>query len=154
MAVRPVLIRRPPAAVWAVLADGDRYADWVVGTHDSRPLEGDWPSVGATLRYVVRVGPWRLGGETVVRVNEPGRRLELEAHSGRLGTARIAIEIRPWGDDALVIVDEHPLRGPGGRMHNRSSEALLQLRHRRMLRQLARVVEGDEASRHPAGNAH
>ncbi len=154
MAVRPILIRRPPEAVWAVLGNGHRYAEWVVGTHDSRPLDGDWPAVGSALRYVVRVGPWRLSGQTVVRVNEPGRRLELEAHSGRLGTARIAIEIRPWGDDTLVIVDEHPLAGPGGRLHNRGSEALLQLRHRRMLRQLARVVEGDDPSRQPAGNAH
>ncbi|MBB0244297.1 SRPBCC family protein [Streptomyces alkaliphilus] len=141
MAVRPVLIRRSPAVVWKVLSDCRRYADWVVGTREARPSHGDWPEPGSALRYEVGVGPWRLPGRTVVRVCEPRRRLELEAEAGRLGTARIALELRPWGPDTLVIVDEHPLTGPGGRLHNALSEALLQQRHRRMLRNLASVVE-------------
>jgi uncharacterized protein YndB with AHSA1/START domain len=143
MAVRPVLIRRPPESVWAVLADGRRYADWVVGTHGSEPLDDDWPANGSAIRYVVRVGPWRLSGRTVVRGCEPGRRLELEAQSGALGTARIGIAVRPWGEGSLVEVDEHPLAGPGGKLHDWATDALLQLRHRRMLRRLARVVEAD-----------
>ncbi len=36
------------------------------------------------------------GGRSLSRV-EPPRWLELEADSGRSGTARIAIEVRPWG---------------------------------------------------------
>ncbi|MGK5532978.1 SRPBCC family protein [Streptomyces sp. URMC 129] len=141
MAIRPVLIRRPPEAVWAVLRDGHRYADWVVGTHASEPLDGDWPAVGSAIKYTVKAGPWHAGGRTVVRAHEPGTRLELEAQSGVLGSARISIEVRPWGEDTLVVVDEHPLTGPGGKLHNMASDALLQLRHRRMLRKLARVVE-------------
>ncbi|MCS0634907.1 SRPBCC family protein [Streptomyces sp. LP05-1] len=149
MAVRHRLIERPPEAVWAVLADGSRYADWVVGTSSSRQKDDRWPQEGSALAYTVSVGPWTGEGETVVRLVEPGRRLELEAKSGPLGTARIAFELRPWGDATLVVVDEHPLRGPGGLLHNTAADALLQLRHRAMLRRLAEVVER-EATR---GNA-
>ncbi|MGI5479001.1 SRPBCC family protein [Streptomyces lavendofoliae] len=142
MAVRHQLIKRPPEAVWAVLEDPSRYSDWVVGTSSSRPKTGDWPQTGSALEYTVRVGPWTADGETVVRLYDRPRCLELEAKSGALGTARIAIEVRPWGDETLVVVDEHPLRGPGGLLHNTVIDALLQLRHRAMLRRLADVIEG------------
>ena len=39
MAVRHHLIRRPPHAVWAVLADPVRYGEWVVGPSESTPLD-------------------------------------------------------------------------------------------------------------------
>ncbi|GAA2498159.1 SRPBCC family protein [Streptomyces gobitricini] len=143
MAVRHRLIKRPPEAVWAVLEDASRYSDWVVGTSSSRLKDGDWPKTGSTLEYTVHLGPRTAAGETVVRLYDPPRCLELEAKSGALGTARIAIEVRPWGDETLVVVDEHPLRGPGGLMHNSVVDALLQLRHRAMLRRLAEVVEGE-----------
>ncbi|MBR8638544.1 SRPBCC family protein [Streptomyces tuirus] len=143
MAVRHHLIRVGPRDVWAVLADGSRYAEWVVGTSASHPVRGRWPHTGAAIRYQVRLGPVHLDNETVVRHHEEGTRLELEAHAGVLGTARIAIELRPWGEHCLVIVDEHPLRGAGGRMHNVGIEALIQLRHRAMLARLARLCEHD-----------
>ncbi|MEW9520313.1 SRPBCC family protein [Streptomyces tubercidicus] len=141
MAVRHQLVKRAPEELWAVLADRSRYEDWVVGTARTRPEDGNWPEVGATLAYTVRVGPWEVGGQTVVRRSDPPRTLELEVDSGWLGTARIALEVRPWGADSLVIVDEHPLAGPGGRLHNAALDALLQLRHRSMLSRLAEVAE-------------
>ncbi|MFI6080308.1 SRPBCC family protein [Streptomyces sp. NPDC051217] len=141
MAVRHQLIERSVADVWAVLADGSRYGDWVVGTADSRPREGEWPEVGSSITYTIRLGRWSLSGRTIVRRCEAPGVLELEADSGWLGTARIAVEVRPWGDNALVIVDEHPLRGPGGLLHNTAVDALIQLRHRSMLARLADVVE-------------
>ncbi|MGW7053249.1 SRPBCC family protein [Streptomyces sp. NPDC054887] len=146
MAVRHQLIRTSPEAVWKVLSDGSRYSDWVVGTADSRPAEGHWPDVGASIEYAVHIGPWRLTGRTVVRRSEPPHEIELEAESGALGTARIAIEVRPWGDDALVVLDEHPLRGIGGALHNTALDAVIQLRHRSMLGRLAKVVESSSRS--------
>ncbi len=143
MAVRHRLIQVSPDAVWTVLADGERYAEWVVGTSRSSPLDGQWPRTGAVIRYEVRLGPLHLVNETVVRHCEEGVCLELEAHAGVLGTARIAIELRPWGEHCLVIVDEHPLQGAGGRLHNMGFEALIQLRHRAMLARLARLCESE-----------
>ncbi|MFD8789800.1 hypothetical protein [Streptomyces vinaceus] len=84
---------------------------------------------------------------TTVRHQEPGSELELEAHFKALGTARIFLQLRPWGEETLVVCDEHPLRGLGGALHNPGVEALLQLRHRGMLARLSRIVEErDEGS--------
>jgi hypothetical protein len=141
MAARHQLIARKPDAVWAVLANPSRYADWVVGTSESKPGEGRWPEVGSSLTYTVRLGPRAFEGQTIVRSNEAPRLLELEAHSGPFGTARIALELRPWGEHTLVIVDEHPLRGFGALVHNVALDGLLQIRHRSMLGRLAKVVE-------------
>ncbi len=141
MAVRHQLIHATPRQVWAVLADGSLYADWVVGTSDSRVTRGLWPEVGSALEYTVRIGPWTVAGTTVVRRVDAPAELELEVDSGPLGTARVAIEVRPWGKESLVIVDEHPLRGIGGTLHNAAVDALIQLRHRSMLARLANVVE-------------
>ncbi|MGI5472754.1 SRPBCC family protein [Streptomyces sp. CA-132043] len=153
MAVRHQLIARKPAAVWEVLADSRRYGDWVVGPTDSGPLDDTWPEVGSTIAYKLRLGVLEMTGRTVVRRHEPPRWLELEAHCDPLGSARIALDIRPWGEETLVILDEHPLRGFGGLVHNFALDALLQLRHRNMLKRLAKVVEGlpPEADRSGAG---
>ncbi|WP_431963724.1 SRPBCC family protein [Actinacidiphila sp. bgisy160] len=152
MAVRHRLVRGTREDVWAVLADGTLYGDWVVGPSSSRHSDGDWPAVGSSIEYTVRLGPVKLTGETIVRICRPPEQLELEALSGRLGTARIAFELRPWGQDTLVIVDEHPLRGPGGLAHNAALDALLQLRHRSMLGRLARAVEAHgESDRRDSG---
>ncbi|MFF4449769.1 SRPBCC family protein [Streptomyces sp. NPDC001502] len=141
MAVRNQLIHRSPQAVWAVLADPTLYGEWVVGPSESTPLDQLWPEVGSRLRYTVRLGPWSTEGVTTVRHRETGRELELEASFKALGTARIFLQLRPWGAETLVVCDEHPLRGIGGTLHNPVSEAALQLRHRGMLARLAGVVE-------------
>jgi uncharacterized protein YndB with AHSA1/START domain len=143
VAVRHRLIQASPQDVWAVLADGERYAEWVVGTSEATPDRGNWPELGSTIRYEVNLGPVTLTNETVVRRCEKGSALELEAKAGKLGTARIAIELRPWGSDTLVIVDEHPLRGPGGMVHNTGLELLIHLRHRAMLARLAKLCESE-----------
>ncbi|MFI2782380.1 SRPBCC family protein [Streptomyces sp. ALB3] len=151
MAARNRLIARPVEDVWAVLADSTLYGDWVVGTSGTRPGKGTWPQLGSSITYTVRLGRWSVTGSTVVRRCEAPRTLELEADSGRLGTARIAVEVRPWGEDSLVIIDEHPLRGPAGALHNSVAEALIQVRHRSMLARLAHVVESAARQRESAG---
>lgn len=113
MAVRHRLIRKPPEDVWGVLSDAEQYGDWVVGTSRVEQDEGRWPELGAALRYEIKIGLLTLHNRTVVRRSEPTAVLELEADSGPLGTARIAMELRPWGEHTLLILDEHPLRGAG-----------------------------------------
>ncbi|MER5967721.1 hypothetical protein [Streptomyces sp. NPDC002057] len=93
----------------------------------------------------MRLGPWSAEGVTTVRHTVPGRELELEASFGSLGTARIFLQLRPWGEETLVVCDEHPLRGPGGKLHNSVSEAAIQLRHRGMPARPAGLVERDRA---------
>ncbi|MFE4546397.1 SRPBCC family protein [Streptomyces sp. NPDC056785] len=149
MAVRHRLVRKSPEEVWEVLSDVARYGDWVAGTSRVEPSEGQWPQLGATLRYHIDIGPLTLNNRTVVRRSEPASVLELEADSGHLGTARIAIELRPWGEHTLVIFDEHPLRGVGGALHNGLLDAVLQVRNRVMLARLARLCEENDVPTPP-----
>lgn len=143
MAVRHRLVKASPHTVWDVLADGDRYAEWVVGTSSTHEMTGEWPHVDAKIAYEIRVGPVTLTNETVVRRCREPDVLELEARAGALGTARIAFELRPWGRHCLVILDEHPLQGVGGLLHNAAVEAVTQIRHRALLGRLAKVCEAD-----------
>jgi uncharacterized protein YndB with AHSA1/START domain len=137
-----VLINRSAEQVWQVLSDGWRYADWVVGTGAIDDVDAAWPAVGSSLGYRVGAGPLTFRNRTVVRIAEPQRRLELEAHAPPIGSARIAIEILRWTDrSAVVMIDEHPLSGPSYRVHGLLVEAALRLRNGRMMRNLARVVE-------------
>lgn len=141
MAVVNVLVERPRDQVWEVLADGTAYSDWVVGTSQIRAVDESWPEVGSSLHYTVGLGPLGLRGRTTVRAAEPGRTLGLEADAGPLGTARIAIELLDWDGDTVVVLDEHPLRGPAWFLHNAVSEAVLAVRGRPMVKNLARLVE-------------
>ncbi|MDR6979601.1 uncharacterized protein YndB with AHSA1/START domain [Streptomyces sp. 3330] len=154
MAVRHRLVKASPQTVWDVLADGDRYAEWVVGTSSTHERTGEWPHVDAKISYQIRVGPVTLSNETVVRRCREPDVLELEARAGALGTARIAFELRPWGRHCLVILDEHPLQGVGGLLHNAAVEAVTQIRHRAMLGRLAKVCEAEpEAGRSEGARA-
>ncbi|MET9293090.1 SRPBCC family protein [Streptomyces sp. NPDC003077] len=140
MAVRHVLIPAPPSAVWSVLCDGRKYQRWVVGPRTTEHMDDHWPEPGAAVRYRVGTPMWSFEGQTLVRACDPGERLELEAQAGCLGSARISIQLQPWGDGCLVVVDEHPLRGVGASAHNLALEAVLNLRNRRMLKKLTEVV--------------
>jgi uncharacterized protein YndB with AHSA1/START domain len=140
-----VLVERPREQVWDVLADGYAYKDWVIGTREIRAVDDGWPAVGTSLHYTVGWGPLALRGRTTVRQVEKGRRLGLEADAGPLGSARIVIDLDEWGGGTVVVLDEHPLRGPAYWLHSAVSETVLLVRGRPMVNQLARLVE----RRHP-----
>ncbi|KOG09850.1 MULTISPECIES: SRPBCC family protein [Streptomyces] len=141
------LIEAPPDAVWEVLSDGRSYARFVVGTHESWEQDGQWPVPGAELGYTLKLGPWSYRGRTLSRLCEPTHRLELEVHTD-VGSARVAFRIEPWGDGTLVLVDEHPLRGPAARWHNSAVDALMRWRNRKMLDRLAHVVASTREKTH------
>jgi uncharacterized protein YndB with AHSA1/START domain len=146
MAVLNVLVDRAPGQVWDVLSDGQSYARWVVGTKRIRDVDPRWPEQGSRIRFSVGMGPWTVEDVTTVRLVDRGRRLELEANAGWLGSARISINLLPWGDDhTLVILDEHPLTGPGRRWHTAVADTLLRVRNQRMVRSLARLVHARHA---------
>ena len=136
-----VLIERNLERVWDVLSEGWAYAEWVAGTQNIRDVDARWPEPGAQIHYTFGIGRWTIDDVTTVRVMEPRRRLELEAHAGWVGSARISIELVGWGEDrTVVVIDEHPLTGLGARWHSMPLDAALRLRNRRMMRSLARVV--------------
>jgi hypothetical protein len=79
--------------------------------------------------------------------------LELEIHAGRIGTARLLFEIRSWGEYTVVVLDEHPLSGPGAHLHNMLVDVGLRIRNRRMLDRLAKLIETEYDELSPDGLA-
>lgn len=141
VAMLNVLVKRSPEQVWTFLSRGDRYAEWVVGTREIRAVDDDWPAIGSSIHFTVGLGPLVIEDRTTVRNAEPMRMLEMEVHAGRIGTARLLFEIRPWGEHTVVVLDEHPLSGPGAHFHNMLVDLALRFRNRRMLDKLAELVE-------------
>lgn len=147
MAQLYAVVERPPSAVWEVLADGWSYDRWVVGTAEILEVDPAWPRVGSSLRYRVGWGPLSFEDRTYVRIAEPPHRLDLEAHALPAGTARIAVNVIDWDDKTLILLDEHPLTGPGAIFHTAATDVVLRLRNRQMLKRLVRLTE----ERAPAG---
>ncbi|QKZ23513.1 SRPBCC family protein [Streptomyces chartreusis] len=144
------LILSSPSEVWNLLSDGSRYGEWVTGTQEVLAVDPDWPDVGARLRVRVGMGRLTLDDTVVVRISEPRRRLELEARAEPFGAARIAMQLIPWGEHTLFVIDWHPLRGPGTRMHGLPVDYVVAIRNGMMLTKLARIaVREHEVS--PAG---
>ena len=134
------LILSPPSTVWRLLSDGRRYGEWVSGTQQVTAADPHWPDEGARLLVRVGLGPLVVEDTCVVRICEPQRRLELEAKADRFGAARIAMNLIPWGENTLFVLDWHPLRGPGTRMHGLPVDYLVSIRNGMMLTKLARIA--------------
>lgn len=134
------LILSPPSTVWNLLSDGFRYGEWVSGTQQIITVDPHWPAVGARLGVRVGLGPFTLDDTCVVRICEPERRLELEAKADPFGAARIAMNLIPWGGNTLFLLEWHPLRGPGTRMHGLPVDYLVSIRNGMMLTKLARIA--------------
>ncbi|MEU5551839.1 SRPBCC family protein [Micromonospora sp. NPDC047793] len=96
-------IRTPPERIFAVLADGWSYASWVVGAAHIRAVDAGWPAVGTRVHH--RLGPWplQINDRTVVGEMEPNRLLELEAHAGPLGIARVRLTLENISDTTTRI---------------------------------------------------
>ena len=96
-------IEAPPAAVWAVLATPETYAEWVVGARRIRDADVSWPKAGAKLYHEVGVLPFTLRDSTSVFESEPERRLVLQARARPLGVARVVIDLEKEGTGRTLV---------------------------------------------------
>src|SRR4051812_5558983 len=96
-------VQAPPARVFAVLADGWTYSDWVVGTTHIRDVDPNWPALGSELHH--KAGPWPLSlhDSSTVLLVETGRRLKLRAGLWPLGEAVVDIRLDPVGADRTLV---------------------------------------------------
>jgi len=142
-------LKATPAAVHAVLADGWAYAGWayagwVVGASHVRAVQGDWPAVRSRLFHASGTWPLLMEDHTQVEQLDPGRRLVLLAHGGRLGDARIELSLTPdgpTGGHTRVTMVETPVAGPGKWVHNPIADAVLTRRNTEALTRLGCLVE-------------
>jgi hypothetical protein len=140
--------RTTPDRVFAVLADGWSYSDWVVGTVHVRDVDPDWPAVGAKLHH--RAGPWPLSLEdsSTVTACEPGRSLTMNAGLWPLGEAIVDITLEPVGNLATrVTIEEDFERGPLLWARNKVNDLVLHRRNIESLRRLADIAERSPVDR-------
>jgi uncharacterized protein YndB with AHSA1/START domain len=131
----------PPDQVFAVLADGWTYSDWVVGTVHIRDVDPHWPQVGAKLHH--KAGPWPLSlqdSSTVLAV-EPDRLLRLRAGLWPLGSAVIEMVLEPVGEGRTRITMKEDFEaGPLLWVRNKINDLVLHRRNIESLRRLSDIV--------------
>jgi hypothetical protein len=134
-------IAADPDVVFATLAEGWFYSNWVVGASHVRAVAATWPAVGSRLHHASGAWPLVARDETVVESVEPGRSLGLLARGRPFGEARVLIELAAAPGGSTVTMAEAPVSGPGKWLHNPLTEALLARRNTESLARLAALVE-------------
>lgn len=136
-------VHAPPAAVWAVLADGWLYAAWVVGASRMRDVDDAWPAVGARLHHSFGVWPAILDDETQVVESEPDHLLRLVARGRPAGEAEVEVRLRRLGSDRTeVSMVEDVVSGPGTFVPRPVRQPPIALRNAEALHRLALLAEG------------
>lgn len=135
--------RSPPEAVFAVLADGHRYADWVVGAKRVRAVDDTWPEPGSRFHHEVGVGPLTIRDSSEVVSMDPPRKVVLEVRAFPAGKARVTLTITPGeGGGSEVLMEEVPTGGPAKTIDSWPLRRLTMLRNVESLKRLRRVVDG------------
>ncbi|SNY60120.1 SRPBCC family protein [Paractinoplanes atraurantiacus] len=152
MAIVQRTVQAPPDRVFAVLADGWTYSDWVVGTVHIRDVDESWPAVGSRLHH--KAGPWPLSlhDKSEVLIVEPDKRLRLNAGLWPLGEAVVDIKLEPApGGATKVTIEEDFERGPLLAVRNKLNDLVLHRRNIETLRRLADIAE--RSTRHTQRDA-
>jgi uncharacterized protein YndB with AHSA1/START domain len=139
-------VQAPPEQVFAVLADGWTYSDWVVGTAHIRDVDPLWPQVGTKLHH--KAGPWPLSlhDRSEVLAVVPNRSLTLRAGLWPLGAARVELKLDPAGNGATrVTMREDFEAGPLRTVRNKINDLLLHRRNIEALRRLADLAEREKS---------
>lgn len=142
----PLTVKRDTKAsrheVWAVLADGWTYSQWVVGNSRMRAVDANWPEVGSTIRHSIGVWPLLLDDLTVVQQCRPLEELVLLAKGRPFGKARITLRLYDTdGGGCRIEMAEVPVGVPMGWVPDRLSLAAAIPRNRECTWRLAALAE-------------
>jgi uncharacterized protein YndB with AHSA1/START domain len=138
MATVEQVINTTPERVFAVLADGWTYSDWVVGSAHIRDVDPEFPRSGFKLYH--KVGPWPLSveDESVSLECEAPYLLLLKVKLWPLGAGKVRFVLTPVGDkDTRVTMTEEFTEGPLVAARNKINHLMLRGRNKESLRRLA-----------------
>lgn len=142
-------VHASPGQVWAVLADGWRYATWAVGTTRVGEVDRAWPAVGSRLRHRAGAWPIAVDGHVEVLAGQPGRLLVLGTRAWPVGTTRLRIMMSANDSHGSIVrIAEDAAGGPVGLVPGRIRDRFLISRHQETLRRLAMVAEGQHVLEH------
>lgn len=136
-----ISIAAPPEDVFEVLADPERYVEWVVGTTETKAMDDAWPAEGSRLGYRVGLGPLALGDVTEVVEVRPPSRMVLRAHMRPLGTTAIELDLAADAGGTRLVMREEPASGFVRATHTRLTDVVLARRNDAALARLRRLVE-------------
>lgn len=147
----PLTVRRDTTAsrdqVWAVMADGWTYSQWVVGNSRMRAVSRDWPKAGSTIHHSIGVWPLLVNDLTVVEECRPLELLVLLAKGRPLGKARITLRLSDIdGGGCRIEMAEVPVGLPMGWVPNQLALAAAFPRNRECTWRLAAIAERREPS--------
>ena len=111
MAENEIDIAVPRERVFAILADAQRYADWLVGTDRVRDADDSWPAPGARLHHSIGAAGVTLDDSTEVLECDAPERLLLLAQLGPLGAFRVELLLRAEGESTHVTMNEVAVEG-------------------------------------------
>ena len=135
--------RSSPEDVFAVLADGWRYADWVVGAKRVRAVDDTWPEPGSQFHHEVGVGPLTIDDSSSLVAMDPPSQVVLEVRAWPAGKARVTITMTPReGGGTEVLMEEVPTGGPAKSIDSWPLRRLTMLRNVESLKRLRRIADG------------
>lgn len=153
MSVTENQIAAPPSAVWAVLADPDNYAGWVVGSRDVRDADPGFPAVGTRFHHTLAMGPFGLKDHSEVVESDAPRRLVLHVKARPFGRGYVELNLSPTDGGTHVEMREGPLSLIARLGHNPVADRLLHGRNVQALRRLAALAEGRAPTPRTSRNA-
>jgi uncharacterized protein YndB with AHSA1/START domain len=140
VAENEIVIEAPRERVFGILADPDRYAEWVVGTARVRDADSSWPAPASQLHHSVGAEPLTVDDRTEVLECEAPERLVLLAHIGPAGSFRVELVLRDEGTATHVTMREDAVEGVS-RLAGPATGALLTLRNALSLDRLKKLAE-------------
>ena len=152
MAVSRIDIGATIDEVFAALADGWTYADWVVGAQTIRGVDEGFPAVGTRLHHRVGVAAATIDDVTEVVECDSPHRLVLRASAGPVGQAAIAFDLAPMGASTSITMQERPIGDEPPAKAARRADRLLRVRNAETLWRLKVLVE-QQTGPHPSAPA-
>ncbi len=153
MAYNCVEIDAPPAAVFAVLVDPRTYPRWLIGAHEIRSIDADWPQPGSHFHHRVGVGPFTIPDSSKVLELTPGERLRLAVRARPLISAVATFTIIGDERHTLVTLEEEPAQRLVGNLVRPVMDPITHVRNQRSLRRLVALVEGGSGAKGPVAPA-
>ncbi|TIH40129.1 SRPBCC family protein [Subtercola vilae] len=136
-----------PEDVFAVIANGWFFPNWVVGASRMRDVDTSWPHVGSRLHHSFGVWPVLINDETTSLQWNPPHRAVMQAKGWPLGEARVTVEVQPHPKGCRVTIIERPVKGPTTLIPHTLLNPALFIRNIETLRRLAFMAEN-----HAGGN--
>ena len=130
-----------PGQVWAVIADGWTYSQWVVGNSRMRAVDADWPAPGSKTHHTIGLWPLTINDETVVEACTPGKEIVLNAKTRPFGVVRITLRLNETPTGCQIEMSEVPVGGPLSLVPRRLALAAVWPRNRECTWRLAAHAE-------------